>query len=561
MKTNRIIKTGVIAALALMFSVSCEDDSLPDTGSIADLNLPDADFFVTDSNSSALIKNITNSTRRGSTSVLWTLPEGAEFTFNEQGVLTTETDDEIVVRFPAVIEDPDDPDLGYLVGIEAFDDNGASSGLTFINVLVKSDPSRVLSSPSFTFEDGVSNFERIFTNTSANASGGVFWSVFQDGVELDIDELLDTSNFNFLNQTRFSEEVSLSFPGAGDYDVFVTGINFNGFETISEPQTVTILNLEPPVPSFTFSSNEGYTIQTFVNTTPDTDSVLWSLPGGSTLVNGSELTDETIQVSFSSSGQFTIGLQVTSIGRDEDGNEIILESADENESIEIAVINSIAEIPTPTIIAGDFEADPDNLTEEGLARFLGDDGLIDGENGNPNDGNRDASKEYWIADRVTSRAFIPGTTELYPAFPGATNDDVDWFETGEFNRVRITSRSRSGIAAASWDPGDERVVVQYIEVVPGVDYRVTFYYSNDSNSTDIGLLGLILDENVVTESQLSEEGSVLASTLAIEQTSGYVQETILFTNDSPDREAIKLYFKPSDNAGDYRLDDISIAID
>ena len=554
MKTNRIIKTGIIAALALMFSVSCEDDSLPDEGSLPDLNLPDADFFVTDSNSSALIKNITNSTRRGSTSVLWTLPEGAEFTFNDQGFLTGETDDEIVVRFPAVIEDPDDPELGYLVGIEAFDDNGASSGLTFINVLVKSDPTRVLSTPSFTFTETRSNFERIFTNTSANASGGAFWSVFQDGEELDIEEILETRDFDFLNQNRFSDEVSLRFPGAGDYEVFVTGINFNGFETISESQTITILPLGIPVPSLTYSSNEDYSVQTFVNDTPDTASQTWTLPAGATFVNGSVATDSTVDVSFANSGTFDMGLEIFSNGFDDDGNPIILESEDATEIITVAIVNSLSEAGTVGVIGGDFEIPPASDIFESQQ------------------GRSDAARGYWIADGLSIRVFVPGTggtasEEIYPAFPGAVAaseganvGDVDWFETGNFNRVRITSSGRSG-NGASWNPNDERVAVQYVEVVPGVDYKVTFFYNNDANSTEIGLLALVLDADVTTEAELSIEGNVLASELAGDRTSVFTEASFTFTNNSPDRTAVKLYFRTTDNAGDYRLDDVSITID
>ena len=550
MNTNKILKTGLIAMFALIFSVSCEDDSLPGVGDIVDANPPEADFFVTEG-PTAFIKNLTNSTRRGFSEIMWTLPEGAEFTFNDQGVLTTSTDNDITVIFPELIEDPDNPDLGYLVGIEAIDANGVSSGLEFINVLVQSDPSRDLATASATFVEGVSNFERIFTNTSVNAPGGVIWSVFENGVELDIDQVLMTSNFNFLNQTRTSEEVSLVFPGSGTYEVFVTAINFNGIEALSDPQTVIVENLSIPEPSFTYSSSDDYTIQTFVNTTPDTATQFWTLPAGATFVNGSVATDQTIDVSFANSGTFPITLEITSNSFDDDGNPIVLESLAENETQDVAIVNSLSAIPVPSIIAGGFEPDPDNLTEEGLERFLGTD---------DRSGNADASKEYWIADGVTSRAFIPGTTELYPAFPGATNDDVDWFETGDFNRVRVSNTGRNGVSA-SWNPGDERVAVQYIEVLPGVDYKVSFFYFNDSGSNEIGLLGLILDPNVVTESQLSIEGNVLASVLAIDQTTIFEEATLSFTNTSSERTAIKLYFRTSDNAGDYRLDDVSIAID
>jgi len=531
---------------ALFFSVSCEDDSLPEAGSIADANPPEAAFFFTNSAESVLIKNLTNSSRRGSTKVNWTLPEGAIFTFDTNGVLTTSTDDEIVVKFPATIDDPDDPTAGYPVGIEAIDDNGVSSGVKFFNVQVNQIPGIDEATPIFTFEGGRSNSEVIFTNNSANASGGIFWSVFQNGQELEIDELLVSEQRDFLTQTSTSDVVSIKFPSAGDYEVVLTAINLNGVQT-SDSQLITIEPLSEPKPEFTYSSNEDYSVQTFVNTTPDTDSVLWTLDAGATLEPGFELTDEEINVRFSNSGEFKISLEVESVGVDENGNQTFLQSKDEDEEFVVAIVNSLAGIPAPVIIGGDFERPIDDyLTQEGIVRM-----------------NNDLGKEYWIAGGISTRVLIPGTDEQFPAFPGESSaNERAWFESGEFNRMGITSSGRTGVAV-SWDSDqpNPRIAVQRIEVVPGVDYKVTFYYSNDANSTNISLLALILDESVDSEADIDLEGNLIAQEAFNETGTGYQEASITFSVTSSDQTAIKLYFNTSTVFGDYRLDDVSIAID
>ena len=557
---NIKLKSGLIAIFAMIFSVSCEDDDLPEAGSIADANPPQAAFFFTDSAESVLIKNLTNSSRRGSTQVNWTLPEGAEFTFNTQGVLTTSTDDEIVVMFPETIDDPDDPFAGYQVGIEAIDANGVSSGVQFFTVQVNLIEGIPEATPAAEVVEPGGNFERIFVNESANASGGVVWSVFQDGEELNIDEILTTNNLDFLNQNDTSDEVLFTFPSSGDYTVLLEAINFNGVRN-SEEIDITIDQLTNPIPSFTYSSNDDYSIQTFVNTTPDTDSVLWTLAGGCTLVNGSQLTDETIDVSFSSSGQFTIGLQVTSVGFDENGNPEEFTSEDVNEAIPVTIITSRAEIPEPVLLAGGFERPIDAyLSEEGLART-----------------NNDLGKEYWLPDGISQRVLTPGTNTLFPAYPGETDANLQtWFlpdAPQEFNRLGTTSNARTGDAAASWDARTQlRAGVQRIEVTPGVDYRVTFWYENVDNATDVSLLALVLDERVVSEFQIGSQAS-LDETMAIpgidnsiiaqgafnEAALGYIEETITFN--SGNRDAIKLYFNTSEFFGVYRLDDVSITID
>lgn len=545
MKKNIIIKSSLIALIALVSFVSCEDDSLPEAGSIADANPPEGAFFFTDSSESVLIKNITNSSRRGSTEVKWTLPEGAEFWFNTLGVLTTSSDDEIVVRFPTTIDDPNDPLAGYQVGIEAIDALGVSSGVEFFTVQVNLIEGIPEATPAFKVEDGDSNFERILTNESANASAGIVWSVFKDDVELDINQILDTSNINFLTQNSSSDQVLMNFPGSGDFEVTVTATNFNGIET-TDSQVVTVEPLTNPIPEFTYTSNENYSVQTLVNTTPDTASVLWTLNGGATLESGA-LTDETIQVRFPSSGDYIVNLEVTSAGFDENGNPIDLVSLDADELITIPIITSIADITdVPMIIGGDFERPIDeNLSEEGLART-----------------NNDLGKEYWLPDGLSTRVLDPITKEAFAAYPGETSaNERTWFASGLFNRIGITSSGREG-NGATWDASepDPRAIAQYIAIIPGVDYKVSFNYSNDLNSTTESLVGFILDASVVSEIQITPD-TTIAQELFNEQSTSYTEGSLTFTVTSSNAEAIKLYFNTTTVAGDYRLDDISIAID
>lgn len=549
--------SSLIAAFALLFSVSCEDNDLPDTGSIVDANPPEAAFFFTDSAESVLIKNLTNSSRRGSTQVNWTLPEGAEFTFNSQGVLTTSTDDEIVVMFPETIDDPNDPFAGYEVGIEAIDANGVSSGVVFFTVQVNLIEGIPVPTPLASIENGAANSERVFVNESANASGGVVWSVLQDGNELDIDTLLTTDNLNFIGQTNTSEEVLITFPRAGNYEVVVTAINFNGVR-VSDTIPVTIDPIMEPVPSFKYSSNDDYSIQTLINTTPDTDSVLWTLPDGATLVGGT-LTSEEIQVSFPSSGDFAINLEVTSVGVNEDDETVSFTSLDEVEMIVIPVVRSRAEIPEPVILGGGFERPIDDyLSPEGEARTQS-----------------DLGKEYWIPDGVSQRVFTPGTSEPFPAYPGETDANLEtWFvpiSLADFNRIGITSNSKTGESAAEWDSRTQlRAAVQRIEVMPGVDYKVTFWYENVENATNASLLALVLNERVVRETEtdgagtvINEgtgiEGNIIAQEVLNEQATGYIEASVSFN--SGDQSAIKLYFNTSEFFGAYRLDDVTISID
>jgi len=363
---------------------------------------------------------------------------------------------------------------------------------------------------------------------------------------------------NFLNQNETSDEVLFTFPSSGDYTVLLEAINFNGVRN-SEEIDITIDQLTNPIPSFTYSSNDDYSIQTFVNTTPDTDSVLWTLDGGCELANGSQFTDETIDVIFSSSGEFTIGLQVTSVGFDENGNPVEFTSEDVNESIPVSIITSRAEIPEPVLLAGGFERPIDAyLSEEGLART-----------------NNDLGKEYWLPDGISQRVLTPGTNTLFPAYPGETDANLQtWFlpdAPQEFNRLGTTSNARTGDAAASWDARTQlRAGVQRIEVTPGVDYRVTFWYENVDNATDVSLLALVLDENVVAENQIGSQigltnaipgidNSIIAQGAFNEAALGYIEETITFN--AGNRDAIKLYFNTSEFFGVYRLDDVSITID
>ena len=217
-----------------------------------------------------------------------------------------------------------------------------------------------------------------------------------------------------------------------------------------------------------------------------------------------------------------------------------------NESFSIPIVTSTAGIPEPIILAGEFERPIDAyLSEEGLART-----------------NNDLGKEYWLPDGLSSRVFIPGTQEPFPAYPGETSDNErTWFDSGLFNRIGITSSGRSGFAA-TWDANepDPRAVVQYIKIVPGVDYKVSFYYSNDQNSTTESLLGLILDPSVVKDTQITRE-TTIAQGAFNEQGASFTEGSLTFTVTSSDTEAIKLYFNTTTPAGDYRLDSITMAID
>ncbi len=346
----------------------------------------------------------------------------------------------------------------------------------------------------------------------------------------------------FTDDTEIS--LTLTHDAVSQTEIITSG-QINNY-TQENPLVINFVNevplTTPPVPTFTYSSIPDYSFQTFVNTTPNTGTAQWTLPIGATVVGGS-LTSEEIDVQFPNSGNFEIGLEVTSFGINENGEPVQLTG---ESTLEVPIVTSLNEIPDPIIIAGDFER-PEELfiTDEGLGRL-------------------DLGKEYWIADGVSTRVFDPRTNsipfELFTAFPGATSNDIDWFETGSFNRVRTTSQGRFG-TAASWNPGDQRVAVQYIEVIPGVDYEVSFYYSNDAASTTEALRALILDENVTTEAQLSISSNILAETITTSTSQVYVEERISFTIDSPERNAIKLYFNTTDISADFRLDDITIAID
>jgi len=316
--------------------------------------------------------------------------------------------------------------------------------------------------------------------------------------------------------------------------------------------------LETPVPSFTFTSNEDYSVKTFVNTTLNTAFVEWTLPNGAAFVNGTSETDEIIDIMFPTSGNYTISLEVTSQGLNEAGELVSLIGSS---SVIVPIVNSINEIVTPIIIGGGFERPAEiDLTKEGRDRV-----------------NNDLGKEYWIADGVSTRVWMPRDEsdvvdaggnfidgEVFAAYPGETVDNERiWFRNFLFNRIGVTSSARTGEIAASWNAGevDPRVIVQYIEVIPGVDYKVSFFYSNDLNSTDVSLQCLILDPSVVEEADISSE-TIIAQGLYNEQTNGsYTEGSLSFTVNSSDQKAVKLYFNTTDVTGDYRLDDISIAID
>lgn len=396
-------------------------------------------------------------------------------------------------------------------------------------VSVKEVVDGIVNDVNATFELTIQNNDYTLSgNIESGSSGLIIPEILDDSTEISI-----TVTYNTQSQTQVITNGQLNEYGA------ISPLTFYFGETnIIDP-------LEPVVPSFTFSSSEDYSIKTFVNTTPNTTSVIWTMPSDVTFVNGTSATSETIEVMFPASGSYTVSLEVVSEGFSEAGELVSLIGSS---TVIVPVVNSINEIVTPVIIGGGFERPADeNLSAEGLART-----------------SNDLGKEYWIADGVSARVFTPGTTEAFAAYPGETTaNERIWFENYLFNRIGVTSVTRTGDAAATWDASQTspRAIVQYIEIVPGVDYKVSFFYSNDLNSSDISLQGLILDSGVVKEADISPE-TIIAQGLYNEQANGdYTEASLSFTVNSSDQTAIKLYFNTTDVSGDYRLDDISIAID
>ena len=344
-----------------------------------------------------------------------------------------------------------------------------------------------------------------------------------------------------INNTEIS--ITLLHDSVSQTQTFIAGQITDYTE--SNPLVINFVNEVPittPIPTFTYSSDPNYLSQTFTNTTPNTSSVQWTLPTGTTLINGS-LSDEEIEVRFPNSGNFNIGLEVTSVGIDENGDPAQLTG---ESTREVPIVTSFNEIIEPFIIAGDFENPDDFLI------------AIDGF------GRNDLAKEYWIADGVSTRVLDPRTFEPFIAFPGVDPElERSWFGNNDlFNRISVSFNGRFG-KGASWDVSqpDPRTIVQRIDIIPGVDYRITFWYSNDLNVTDISLVGAILKDSVINENQRNMPENIITQESFNETADGFVQASLSFTVVDTDAEAVKLYFNTSENAGDYRLDDISIAID
>lgn len=121
----------VLAILAMIFVVSCEEAfefDLPDTGSIADLTLPEANFSYTPNPENFRILSFTNESSE-STKYVWDFGEGLLCEGIDSGDCSTEsttTDKDVTyVRFEAGEGD-------YEVTLTALDANDASGVLTQI---------------------------------------------------------------------------------------------------------------------------------------------------------------------------------------------------------------------------------------------------------------------------------------------------------------------------------------------------------------------------------------------------------------------------------------------
>lgn len=137
--------SAVLVVLAIIFAVSCEEAfefDLPDTGSIADLTLPEANFSYTPNPENFRILSFTNESNE-STNYVWNFGEGVICEADANGVIvcgteSTTTDKDVAfVRFEAGEGD-------YEVTLTALDANEASGVLKQVvevrDVFVPIDP-------------------------------------------------------------------------------------------------------------------------------------------------------------------------------------------------------------------------------------------------------------------------------------------------------------------------------------------------------------------------------------------------------------------------------------
>ena len=140
-------------------------------------------------------------------------------------------------------------------------------------------------------------------------------------------------------------------------------------------------------------------------------------------------------------------------------------------------------------------------------------------------------------------------------------DNQTWFSSGAYNRVQTTNNSvADGGYAVKWEAAKpDRVAVQIIDVTPGVDYKLTFYYANITGTADVGIRAAILKESTSTEEESFDADNIIAEVKTSGTSSAYVEQTLSFSSSSEDR--VKIYFNQIDNAGTVYLDNVSIEID
>ncbi len=513
---KKIVKIGAFLLptfIGLSIFTSCEDDSLPDVGSIEDLTPPTARIAEEESSTSSRTKVLLNKSE-SAIEYTWTLPEGASFAEN---LLTGETslssDDDVYVDF-------EEFDTTYTVTLEAKDGNGVTDETT-IDVTPVYEDGVSDATASFTYSDTEANFIKILdASGSTNNAGGVYW-VFPDDLDITFGTDEEGNEYDY-----YDEYIEVTFPtldGLGDtYEITLQAINYNG-EINEISGDVVVDELGNPVPEISFTSSDDYLTKTFVNETPDSDSVEWVLPEGATLQDGYSLTDDTIEVTFDSYDTFEVSLTVTNI--------LDLSTTD---SFSIDVLNP-AEITVPTIIRASFEGD---IAEDtGIFRS-------------------DLAKEDWRADGTSARSTLIQTAGTDPGL-----DNQTWFSSGAYNRVQTTNNSvADGGYAVKWEAAKpDRVAVQIIDVTPGVDYKLTFYYANITGTADVGIRAAILKESTSTEEESFDADNIIAEVKTSGTSSAYVEQTLSFSSSSEDR--VKIYFNQIDNAGTVYLDNVSIEID
>ena len=553
MKKISLKKYGISALLIVsLFSVqSCilEDDSLPTEGSIADETLPIAGIAYEMSEYSSRAFLMSGSASLSSTQFSWELPEGASFATID-GYTYTSTDELIYVEF-------DEFDTEYVVSLTSSDNNGETSSTTVS--ITATDQESIDPTSSFTTETTLGNYERIFdASSSTDNQGGIEWTFFDaDGNQLYTNEDSDQEDYDEdlavifdvdplgVQYTTTDDYIAVSFPvNSGvetEYSVVATAINLDG-DTDEATEAITIEALGSPDPEISFISSEDYLTKTFTNETPDTDSVLWSLPEGATLSDGYSLSDEVIEVTFDSYETYSVTLEVTNIV-----------SLSTSEAFDVDVLNP-STITTPVIYRGGFEpgecTNPADTSAFGTTRS-------------------DLGKEWWIADGVSDRVYLgdtlldDGTTEADDTLTIIDTgiDDRCWFDCSTFNRLNITGNSRSGARAASFDPTRPlRVAVQTIDVTPGADYKITFWVNNASATVGAGLKCYIIDPSVDNNNDANVASNIISGIITTTTVAAYTEHTLEFSASEYDQ--VKLYFYPDDpTAATFYVDDVSIAID